>query len=207
MAKKAQATKKSAGQAVSISRLKLNKLFFESILIIQGFLGLFILISLVTHSSQDPGWNSQNLSNPLIEEEIGIINAVGAWGAYLSDFLFSLVGYMAYLVPFWRLWPLISHFIFLRRPMQFSQIHKALIGIKILGWSLFLVSSSTLLSILMKPGYSFLPEDTGGLVGLTVSSYTIEPLSFIGSCLLFTCIGLAELKKKRKLWIQYCAKK
>ena len=95
MAKKAQATKKSAEQAVSISRLKLNQLFFESLLIVQGFLGLFVLISLITFSPQDPGWNSQTFSNSLVGEEFGISNAVGSWGAYLSDFLFSIVGYMA----------------------------------------------------------------------------------------------------------------
>ena len=65
VAKKAQATKKSAEQAVSISRLKLNQLFFESLLIIQGFLGLFVLISLITFSPQDSGWNSHTHSNLL----------------------------------------------------------------------------------------------------------------------------------------------
>ena len=72
VAKKAQATKKSAEQAVSISRLKLNQLFFESLLIVQGFLGLFVLISLITFSPQDPGWNSQTFSNSLVGEEFGI---------------------------------------------------------------------------------------------------------------------------------------
>ena len=193
MAKKAQATKKSAEQAVSISRLKLNQLFFESLLIVQGFLGLFVLISLITFSPQDPGWNSQTFSNPLVGEEFGISNAVGSWGAYLSDFLFSIVGYMAYLLPYWLLWPLVRHFIFFRRPIQFSQIYSGLIGVRILGWSLFLISSSTLLSIFIEPGYSFLPEDTGGLIGTAVSSYTLEPLSFIGSSLLFVCLGLLGL--------------
>ena len=193
MAKKAQATKKSAEQAVSISRLKLNQLLFESLLIIQGFLGIFILISLITFSPQDPGWNSQTFSNPLVGEEFGISNAVGSWGAYLSDFLFSIVGYMAYLLPYWLLWPLLSHFIFFRRPMQFSQIYSGIIGVRILGWSLFLISSSTLLSIFIEPGYSFLPEDTGGLIGTVISSYTLEPLSFIGSSLLFVCLGLLGL--------------
>ena len=193
MAKKAQATKKSAEQAVSISRLKLNQLFFESLLIIQGFLGIFVIISLFTYSSQDPGWNSQTFSNPLVGEEFGVSNAVGSWGAYLSDFLFTIVGYMAYLVPYWLLWPLVRHFIFFRRPIQFSQIYSGLIGIRILGWSLFLISTSTLLSIFIEPGRSFLPEDTGGLVGSAVSSYTLEPLSFIGSSLLFTCLGLLGL--------------
>ena len=193
MAKKAQATKKSAEQAVSISRLKLNQLFFESLLIIQGFLGIFVIISLFTYSSQDPGWHSQTFSNPLVGEEFGVSNAVGSWGAYLSDFLFTIVGYMAYLVPYWLLWPLVRHFIFFRRPIQFSQIYSGLIGIRILGWSLFLISTSTLLSIFIEPGRSFLPEDTGGLVGSAVSSYTVEPLSFIGSSLLFTCLGLLGL--------------
>jgi len=193
VAKKAQATKKSAEQAVSISRLKLNQLFFESMLIVQGFLGLFVLISLITFSPQDPGWNSQTFSNPLVGEEFGISNAVGSWGAYLSDFLFSIVGYMAYLLPYWLLWPLVRHFIFFRRPIQFSQIYSGLIGVRILGWSLFLISSSTLLSIFIEPGYSFLPEDTGGLIGTAVSSYTLEPLSFIGSSLLFICFGLLGL--------------
>ena len=193
MAKKAQATKKSAEQAVSISRLKLNQLFFESLLIVQGFLGIFVIISLFTYSSQDPGWNSQTFSNPLVGEEFGVSNAVGSWGAYLSDFLFTIVGYMAYLIPYWLLWPLIRHFIFFRRPIQFSQIYSGLIGIRILGWSLFLISSSTLLSIFIEPGSSFLPEDTGGLIGSAVSSYTLEPLSFIGSSLLFICLGLLGL--------------
>ena len=193
MAKKAQATKKSAEQAVSISRLKLNQLFFESLLIIQGFLGIFILLSLITFSSLDPGWNSQTFSSPLVEEEFGISNIVGSWGAYLSDFLFSFVGYMAYLIPYWLLWPLIRHFILFRRPIQFSQMYSGLIGIRILGWSLFLISSSTLLALFIEPGHSYLPEDMGGLIGSAVSVYTLEPLSFVGSSLLFICLGLLGL--------------
>ena len=193
MAKKAQATKKSAEQAVSISRLKLNQLFFESLLIIQGFLGIFVLLSLITFSPLDPGWNSQTFSSPLVEEEFGLSNIVGYWGAYLSDFLFSFIGYMAYLIPYWLLWPLIRHFILFRRPIQFSQMYSGLIGIRILGWSLFLISGSTLLALFLEPGNSYLPEDTGGLIGSADSIYTLEPLSFVGSSLLFICLGLLGL--------------
>ena len=122
MAKKAQATKKTAEQAVSISRLKINQLFFESWLIIQGFLGIYALVSLLTFSPNDPGWNSQSFLDERVIQQIEISNAVGSWGAFLSDLLFSLVGYMAFLIPYWLLWPLIRHFIFFRRPIQFSQI-------------------------------------------------------------------------------------
>ena len=87
--------------------------------------------------------------------------------------LFSFVGYMAYLIPFWLLLPLLRHFILFRRPIQFSQMYTGLIGVQILGWSLFLVSSSTLLTLFVEPGNSFLPQDTGGLIGSAVSAYTL----------------------------------
>ena len=190
MAKKSQATRRPADQAVSISRLKLNQLIFESWLIIQGFFGLFILLSLVTYSAQDPGWTTQSFSSGLIENDREITNSVGSWGAYLSDFLFTFIGYMAYLVPYWLLWPLLKHFLFSRKPFQTMETYAGFMGLKIFGWTLVLLSSTTLISILFEPGHSFLPEEGGGLVGSTISSYTTEPLSHIGSILLFISLLL-----------------
>ncbi len=193
MAKKAQATKKTAEQAVSISRLKINQLFFESWLIIQGFLGIYALVSLVTFSPNDPGWNSQNFLDERVIQQIEISNAAGSWGAFLSDLLFSLVGYMAFLIPYWLLWPLIRHFIFFRRPIQFSQIYSGLIGIRIIGWSLFLICSCSLINLFINVDQSLLPENSGGLIGSTISSFTLAPLSLVGSTLLFTCFALLGL--------------
>ena len=193
MAKKAQATKKTAEQAVSISRLKINQLFFESWLIIQGFLGIYALVSLLTFSPNDPGWNSQSFLDERVIQQIEISNAVGSWGAFLSDLLFSLVGYMAFLIPYWLLWPLIRHFIFFRRPIQFSQIYSGLIGIRILGWSLFLICSCSLINLFINVDQSLLPENSGGLIGSTISSFTLAPLSLVGSALLFTCFALLGL--------------
>ena len=111
MAKKSQATRKSAEQAVSISRIRINQLFFESWLIIQGTLGLFVLISLLSFSPQDPGWSTQEFVSPLNEAQ-EINNTVGTWGAYISDFLYSFIGYMAFLIPIWLLYPVLKHFFF-----------------------------------------------------------------------------------------------
>ena len=190
MAKKSQATRRSADQAVSISRLRLNQLIFESWLIIQGFFGLFVLLSLITYSPQDPGWTTQSYSSGLIENDREITNSVGSWGAYLSDFLFTFIGYMAYLFPYWLLWPLLKHFLFSRKPFQTMETYAGFMGLKIFGWTLVLLSSTTLISILFEPGHSFLPEEGGGLVGATISSYTTEPLSHIGSILLFISLLL-----------------
>ena len=46
---------------------------------------------------------------------------------------------------------------------------------------------------MLEPGSSFLPQEGGGLVGSTVSSIFIIPLSFIGSLLLFTSLLLLGL--------------
>ena len=96
MVKKSQATKKSSNQAVSVSRIRLNKLILDSWLIIQGFLGIFVLLALSTFSPRDSGWNTQVFSVDNIDTN-QISNAVGSWGAYLSDFLLTIFGYMSYL--------------------------------------------------------------------------------------------------------------
>ena len=190
MVKKSQATKKPVSQAVSASRIRLNKLILDSWIIVQGFLGLFVLLALSTFSPKDAGWNSQiftNSSSNMYE----VNNAVGNWGAYLSDFLLTFLGYMSYLVVYWLLWPLIRHFFISKNRVPFSDIYTGLLGIKIFGWVLVVLSGCTLFSLVLEPGISFLPEEGGGLIGTKLSSFFISPLSFTGSLLLF--IGLLLL--------------
>ena len=192
MAKKSQATKKPVDQAVSISRIKLNRLVIDSLLIVQGFIGLFVLLALVTFSVKDPGWSAQSYSSSL-DNQIQIQNAVGSFGAYLSDFLFTVFGYMSFLLPYWLLWPLIKHFFLVKNSIPFSDVYTGLLGLKILGWFLVIISGTTLLAIFLEPGLSFLPAEGGGLIGSFISNYTIGPLSYIGSFLLFGCLGLLGL--------------
>ena len=191
MVKKSQATKKPVNQTVSVSRIRLNKLILDSWLIIQGFLGIFVLLALSTFSTKDIGWNSQIYSNS--SDEYQVTNAVGNWGAYISDFLLTFLGYMSYIVVYWLLWPLIRHFFISRNRVPFSDIYTGLLGIKIFGWVLVVLAGCTLLSLLLEPGLSFLPEEGGGLIGSSLSSFFITPLSFTGSALLFTSLLLLGL--------------
>ena len=77
--------------------------------------------------------------------------------------------------------------------MPLSDIYTGLLGVKIFGWILVVLSGATLFSLVLEPGSSFLPQEGGGLVGSTVSSIFIIPLSFIGSLLLFTSLLLLGL--------------
>ena len=185
MVKKSQATKKSSNQAVSVSRIRLNKLILDSWLIVQGFLGIFVLLALSTFSPRDSGWNTQVFSGDSNDVN-QIANAVGSWGAYLSDFLLTIFGYMSYILVYWLLWPLIRHFFLSRNKVAFSDIYSGLLGLKIFGWLLVVISGSTLLALILEPGTSFLPQEGGGLIGSKISSIFIIPLSLVGSLLLFT---------------------
>ena len=206
MVKKSQATKKSSNQAVSVSRIRLNKLILDSWLIIQGFLGIFVLLALVTFSPRDTGWNSQVFSGDTIDAN-QISNAVGSWGAYLSDFLLTIFGYMAYLLVYWLLWPLVRHFFLSRNRIPFSDIYTGLLGVKIFGWLLVVISGSTLFSLILEPGVSFLPQEGGGLIGSNISSIFIVPLSFIGSLLLFTSTLLLGLTLSLEVsWVALISK-
>ena len=206
MVKKSQATKKSSNQAVSVSRIRLNKLILDSWLIIQGFLGIFVLLALSTFSPRDSGWNTQVFTSDSIDIN-QVSNAVGSWGAYLSDFLLTIFGYMSYMLVYWLLWPLIRHFFLSRNKVPFSDIYTGLLGIKIFGWLLVVISGSTLLALIMEPGASFLPQEGGGLIGSRVSSVFIVPLSFIGSLLLFTSTLLLGLTLSLEVsWVALISK-
>ena len=193
MTKKSQATKKTANQAVSVSRIKLNRLILDSWLIVQGFFGIFVLLALISYSAKDPGWTSQSFTSGLVDNTKEISNFVGSWGAYLSDFLLTVFGYMSYILPYWLLWPLIRHFFIAKNSIPFSDAYSGLLGLKVFGWILVVVSGSTLFSIILEPGFSYLPQEGGGLIGSKISSLTLGPLSTVGSGLLFISLVLLGL--------------
>ena len=206
MVKKSQATKKSSNQAVSVSRIRLNKLILDSWLIVQGFLGIFVLIALSTFSPRDSGWNTQVFSESSLNNE-EVYNLVGSWGAYLSDFLLTIFGYMSYILVYWLLWPLFRHFFLSRNTVPFSDIYTGLLGLKIFGWVLVVISGSTLLALVLEPGTSMLPQEGGGIVGSSISSMFIVPLSFIGSLLLFTSTLLLGLTLSLEVsWVAMISK-
>ena len=205
--KNSQATKKPANQAVSISKIKLNRLILDSWLIIQGFLGLFVLLALVSYSVKDPGWTSQSFSSGLVQGDDQILNFVGSWGAFLSDFLFSVFGYMAFILPYWLLWPIVRHFFLSNDTIPFSDAYSGLLGLKILGWILVVVSGSTLFAIFIEPGVSFLPQESGGLIGSSISSFTLGPISVVGSILLFGSLALLGLTLSLEVsWASFIVK-
>ena len=106
------------------------------------------------------------------------------WGAYISDFLYSLIGYMTYLIPVWLIYPVIKHFFITKASVGWPSL-TSLQLVKVIGWALVVISGSTLLSIFIEPSQTFLPYEGGGIIGSGISSNTLQPLSYVGTVLIF----------------------
>ena len=82
---------------MDIKKLANSILFFtikrliEIVGIIVSFLGILLLISLISYSPTDP--------NFIFPENIEIKNILGFQGSYISDLFFQSVGLIAYLIP------------------------------------------------------------------------------------------------------------
>jgi S-DNA-T family DNA segregation ATPase FtsK/SpoIIIE len=66
---------------------------YEGFFLIASAAALFLIVSLLTYSTQDPGWSATGLSSR------HVMNWGGRVGAFLADVLLSLFGLIAYLFP------------------------------------------------------------------------------------------------------------
>ena len=64
----------------------------EGTFILVSTLAVYLLLSLVSYSPDDPGWSQTGRANT-------VLNQGGVVGAWLADVLLYLFGYMAYLFP------------------------------------------------------------------------------------------------------------
>lgn len=174
------------------------------------FFGFFLTVSLLTYHQIDPGWSHAVASGD-------IRNAGGRVGAWLSDFLLYLLGYVAYLLPiilFHRLWQLFQGY---RR-------HEAVLPIK---WSRFIsrfsgliftmLAATSLLHLSLGNAKLNLPYEAGGLIGVAMGDLVLQwfnlggaiiifvPMLLIGSSLL-TGASWFEMIEKFGAWILQLAR-
>jgi S-DNA-T family DNA segregation ATPase FtsK/SpoIIIE len=135
-----------------------------------ALLALFLLISLVSYSKADPGWRQSYSAGE-------ITNLGGLFGAFLADALFSLLGFMAYLIPL----------VLLIRFVQRVQGPRLEYGW--LGW--LWRFSGFLLLVLSGAGLSdlydytnLLPAGAGGALGQALADPLSSQFGVIGASLL-----------------------
>ncbi|MYA37387.1 MAG: cell division protein FtsK [Gammaproteobacteria bacterium] len=150
----------------------------EGLLVVNFLVGVFLLVALISYSPGDPGFNNTGSGG-----DIG--NAAGFYGAWLADVLFSLLGYLAYVVPAWLIYLCFA-------AIAGRHAFRGLLLFRIMGLLLILLSAGGLASLHLETSAG-LPSGPGGIVGDLLVSWSVPALALLGSSLLFLALLLIGL--------------
>lgn len=179
----AQARRKKDEKPLNGLTIHINRGLREAALFILLAIALFTLTALVTHSSQDPGWSYMGPST-------GINNMAGIVGAWVSDVLFFLFGYLSYLFPIMIAY---SGWLVLRGRTEDGDIDFHVLGIRWVGFFMTLATGCALASLHFVTEQGILPLDGGGILGRWIGDGMASALGVLGSTLLLLSIFLAGI--------------
>ena len=136
--------------------------------------GLFVLLTLVTHSNWDP--------SPFTYSTKEVRNWGGIVGSYLSDILFNIIGIAAYLVP-------VALIVYGSNRLLGKKQYR----VKTVGIGLLIVSLSIMIS-LINDNFDLKMETTmTGLVGLTLETVFRKLLSVPGAYIVSLSLVFSSL--------------
>ena len=173
-------TKKTVDQSFAESLI--SRIVREGVLIALVSGCIFLCLILVSFDPADPGWSGTGSRD-------AVANAGGPIGAWIADVFYSLLGYIAYLFPIligFQAWKV------LRRPAPIV-VDSVLIGLRLIGLVLVLISSTSWLSLLTGSQSEILPFSNGGILGTSVASALEAALGYTGAALLLSATFLFGL--------------
>jgi S-DNA-T family DNA segregation ATPase FtsK/SpoIIIE len=143
----------------------------ESAVIALGVVALVLFVALVSYSPDDPGFSYTGNAAP-------IHNRIGVVGAWLSDVLFFLFGWPAFLLPAVLAFAAWS----LQRRVQGLTVSRMNTAVRVAGFVLLLAASCGLTTLHWQAG--ILRQTAGGVVGGLVGKGLAAWLDFLGATLL-----------------------
>lgn len=143
----------------------------------------YFLMALLSYSAQDPSWSATG-------NHTAIQNTAGISGAWLSDVLFSLLGYTAYFIPL-----ALIHRAWLIFRDRYDSFHfdGLTVALKLAGLLLVLIGFTCLLSLSTLMNQSSLPFGSGGYIGSAIQQGLLQVLHPAGTVLLMMAITLFGL--------------
>jgi len=152
-----------------------------------GFLVLALIagLALLTFNVNDPGWSHTGRNSV-------VSNSVGPAGAWASDVLFNLFGYVAYLVPLMMLfvgWRLI------RGRFRKPQASEPFAFVRIVGFLLLLLSACGIADLHFGVSEGALPQNIfgGGMLGTQVAWKLVSIFKPLGTTLLLVALFFCSL--------------
>jgi DNA segregation ATPase FtsK/SpoIIIE, S-DNA-T family len=133
----------------------------------------FLLLALVTYHSGDPAWSH-------IGGRQRIANAAGQAGAWVSDILLYVFGYMAYLFPLSLIYS--AWFVLRRKGDEVTDY--SLLALRSGGFILMLLAGCGLASLELFPSSTHLPFTAGGIIGNVIGLGLAKGFNVIGTLLI-----------------------
>ena len=141
-------------------------------------LSLILFISLFSYDPNDPGFNTTG--NKEISNFIGLI------GAYFSSTSFVFFGVASYFIPL-----LFISFALSVIQGKETKTSKEILVVKLIAFILILISTCTVSSIHFL--IEWMPEGSGGILGLMIASSLMQLLDMIGTTLLMLALWFSFL--------------
>ena len=141
-------------------------------------LSLILFISLFSYDPNDPGFNTTG--NKEISNFIGLI------GAYFSSTSFVFFGVASYFIPL-----LFISFAVLVTQGKETKTSKEILVVKLIAFILILISTCSVSSIHFL--IEWMPEGSGGILGLMIASSLMQLLDMIGTTLLMLALWFSFL--------------
>ncbi|MBN9287566.1 MAG: cell division protein FtsK [Gammaproteobacteria bacterium 39-13] len=174
--KQATTRKNEAARSLQVSR----RLREGGFILLCSF-AIYLLIALITYHESDPAWSHSGMSKD-------IHNAAGFTGAWTSDILFSLFGYMAYIFPI----ALTFGGVFVYRdPVEESKQSNPMIWtVRAIGLVVALAASCGLTTMHLLKALQALPMSTGGLLGSAVKTAMVAAMNPVGATVILVALFL-----------------
>ena len=152
----------------------------EGALFILGVVALYMLLSLVTYDSADPGW-SHSANSDVTHNKGGVA------GAWFADIFLSLFGYFSYLFPVMVAY---GGWLLYRGRANEGAVDMRQVALRSGGFVLTMMAGSGLAALHFISSPEALPMSTGagGVLGGGVGNLLVTPFSFIGATLLLLAL-------------------
>jgi S-DNA-T family DNA segregation ATPase FtsK/SpoIIIE len=164
-----------------IHRLQTSSRLREGAMAMLLAAGAYLLLALLTYSSNDPGWTFTG-------ERGRIENLGGAAGAWFADVAFNLFGAFAILFPFIVA---ISGWVVFKEGKKDNKVHLGAVALRWGGFLVTLFSGSALLAMNLPAHQFHLPAGPGGIFGDVLGSHLAEMFGATGGSLLVLALFIA----------------
>lgn len=162
-------------------REQINQRVREGAFILLSSVAIYLFISLFTYNTNDPGWSHTGMQSE-------VLNLAGRTGAFCSDILFSLFGYIAYLFPVAV--SLMGIFIYKTKNEDDKDKNPIIWFLRVVGLIITLASSCGLTSIHINTTLQFLPMSSGGVIGALVKQGMVGYLNLTGATIMLSALFL-----------------